>query len=399
MKPKILKHPSYTYRKDGVYYFVRNIPKDLAKHYSKSKFVKSLRTKSKRRAVTASQVLSAKLDDQWFKLRLVDDSDPLMAIKVSEGAIACRFGFTLSDALAQYLETKGLDKGVLSHRTAVRNCDYLKLAIGEKGIEQYTTKDAANFREFLARKGLSGASIHRIFGNIKAIFNFCILENGLDVANPFSGTYLPSSRPLETRRAFNQSDLLKLNQLCVNKNDDIRWLISLIADTGMRLSEAVGLEVVDLRLDEEIPFVDLKPNRHRGLKTLQSVRCIPLVGASLWAANNLRSKHVSGVCFPRYFSTGKLSSNSASASASLNKWIKSIFDENYVVHGLRHTFRDRLRNVGAPADLIDQIGGWSSSSVGQSYGDGYSFEVASILNSSGYRFLLIFTSLIVILYD
>ena len=90
MKPKILKHPSYTYRKDGVYYFVRNIPKDLAKHYSKSKFVKSLRTKSKRRAVTASQVLSAKLDDQWFKLRLVDDSDPLMAIKVSEGAIACR---------------------------------------------------------------------------------------------------------------------------------------------------------------------------------------------------------------------------------------------------------------------------------------------------------------------
>ena len=42
-----------------------------------------------------------------------------------------------------------------------------------------------------------------------------------------------------------------------------------------------------------------------------------------------------------------------------------------VIHGFRHSFRDRLRAVSAPIDMIDQLGGWSLQSVGQGYGDGY----------------------------
>ena len=34
-------------------------------------------------------------------------------------------------------------------------------------------------------------------------------------------------------------------------------------------------------------------------------------------------------------------------------------------------FRDRLRAVQCPSDMIDQIGGWSTAGVGQSYGEGY----------------------------
>ena len=38
---------------------------------------------------------------------------------------------------------------------------------------------------------------------------------------------------------------------------------------------------------------------------------------------------------------------------------------------MRHSFRDRLRAVEAPTDMIDQLGGWTLKSVGQGYGDGY----------------------------
>ena len=48
-----------------------------------------------------------------------------------------------------------------------------------------------------------------------------------------------------------------------------------------------------------------------------------------------------------------------------------------MIHGLRHTFRDRLRAVEAPLDMIDQLGGWPLQSVGQGYGDGYSIEKLS----------------------
>ena len=33
--------------------------------------------------------------------------------------------------------------------------------------------------------------------------------------------------------------------------------------------------------------------------------------------------------------------------------------------------RDRLRAVECPKEIIDQIGGWSSSDFGESYGEGF----------------------------
>jgi integrase len=73
----------------------------------------------------------------------------------------------------------------------------------------------------------------------------------------------------------------------VRLDDDIRWLVALISDTGMRLSEAVGLRQHDLQLDHEVPHVALVPHATRRLKTDSSERVIPLVGASLWAAQRI----------------------------------------------------------------------------------------------------------------
>tara|TARA_B100001123_G_C14877101_1_gene854436 strand:+ start:394 stop:558 length:165 start_codon:yes stop_codon:yes gene_type:complete len=37
--------------------------------------------------------------------------------------------------------------------------------------------------------------------------------------------------------------------------------------------------------------------------------------------------------------------------------------------------RDRLRAVECPKEIIDQIGGWSSGDVGESYGEGSGLTV------------------------
>jgi hypothetical protein len=54
--------------------------------------------------------------------------------------------------------------------------------------------------------------------------------------------------------------------------------------------------------------------------------------------------------------------------------MKEHIPPQYVLHGFRHAMRDRLREVDCPADVMDEIGGWSNSSVGQSYGQGSSLE-------------------------
>ena len=94
-----------------------------------------------------------------------------------------------------------------------------------------------------------------------------------------------------------------------------------VSDAGMRLSEAVDLRQQDLKLDHEVPHVALVPHPTRRLKTDSSERLIPLVGASLCAAQRINESADSEYCFPLYCSDV---CNSNSASAAINKWIKTI---------------------------------------------------------------------------
>lgn len=51
-------------------------------------------------------------------------------------------------------------------------------------------------------------------------------------------------------------------------SDDPRWLVALISDTGMRLSEAVGLTAEDIHLNEEVLYVDIRQHLWRRLQII-----------------------------------------------------------------------------------------------------------------------------------
>jgi len=160
---------------------------------------------------------------------------------------------------------------------------------------------------------------------------------------------------------------------CQSTDDEMRWLVAMISDTGMRLAEAAGLSRADVHLDKAIPYVNIRPHPWRRLKTLGSQRKVPLVGCSLWAAKQALAASSSHYLFPKYCNDRGCNSNSA--SAALNKWLKQLAGPEYVIHSLRHSIRDRLRAAGCPSDMIDQIGGWSTSKVGEGYGDGYTLDL------------------------
>ena len=369
---KTLKHPSYTYRKGGVYYFSKVVPQDLADFYAKPRIVRSLRTKSLSHAKTASRSLSARLEDYWLGLRLQRADVPAAHLLVVPREQLDSKLPTIEDALELYLSVKGQSKDKLFFSHAKRNVSYVVSCLGSRPLDCYSSADAATFRQWLSDKGLGNTSVIRVFSVIKAIINFCIKEQGLDCKNAFSGVYLPSENN-KKRYPIKDTKLKRLQRECVLLDDDIRWLVALVSDSGMRLSEAVGLLGDDLVLDAEQPHINLIKHPHRRLKTDASERIIPLVGCSLWAAKRIKENTSSRFCFPRYCSEANCNSNSA--SAAINKWIKTISGPNAVIHGLRHGFRDRLRAVEAPVDMIDQLGGWSLRTVGQGYGDSYPLDL------------------------
>ena len=126
-------------------------------------------------------------------------------------------------------------------------------------------------------------------------------------------------------------------------DDEMRWLLAIISNTGMRLSEAAGLHRDDIILDAPIPYISLQPHWWRRLKTKGSAtRHVPLIGASLREARRIQ-QYDSSYVFPRYCDS-KIC-NAHSASAALNKWMKPTLKDDAVVHTFRHSMRDRLRAV------------------------------------------------------
>ena len=110
---------------------------------------------------------------------------------------------------------------------------------------------------------------------------------------------MPDRDDSQDRQPVPQDKLIILQKACKETDDEMRWLLALISDTGMRLSEAAGLHRDDIILDARIPHINLTAHPWRRLKTKSSARLVPLVGASLWAAKRLQ-QHDSSYAFPRY---------------------------------------------------------------------------------------------------
>ena len=365
------KHPSYTYQKDSYYYFSRAVPCDLREHYSTARLVICLHTKSRYRANLASKNLASKLEDYWLGLRLKRADVPAKD-KLINSRINLSSAPLLSEAQERYLAIKGAERSQLFFSHTRRAIRYVSEHLGDRPIDQFSGIDAANFRDSLKAKGLATTSIQRVITSIKAVINFNINEFGIDCKNAFANVYIEPRRERKNR-TIALTSVRKIQSASIRTDDDLRLIVALISDTGMRLSEAVGLRLDDLVLNHDYPHVDLKINEARRLKTASSVRKIPLVGTSLTAARAILRKSGGAFCFPNYAGEGFCKTNSASAAA--NKWIKKIAGSDSVIHGLRHSFRDRLRNKEVPTEVIDQLGGWSCLTVGQGYGSGYELSL------------------------
>ena len=361
----------YLWLKGSIYYFNRRVPKDVQANYKASRIVICLKTSRKDQAIRAARSIAQRLEDYWMSLRLANLDIPAFhllrdrPLKVSQSSC-----ITLSEALELYLRLKGVNKGKVFQRGAERNIQSVVDVLSDRPLDEYSSSDAAAYRDYLLKKGLTTNSVKRNFATIRSVINLAIQEHGLECRNAFSKVYLPDLDDAKKRKPTPIENIREIQRECMSIDDEARWLVALISDTGMRLSEAAGLHVDDIKLDCEIPHIDLTPHSWRGLKTRGSQRQIPLVGASLWAAKRVKETNAaSPYAFPRY--TSAKGTNANSASAAINKWLKPRVPEGCVIHSFRHSLRDRLRAVQCPSDMIDQIGGWSTAGVGQAYGEGY----------------------------
>jgi len=364
----------YLYQRGSVFYFNRRVPSDLQRHYRCERIVISLRTRSIKAARVKSASLTSQLDEEWLTLRWKKQETPLARFLLDEGS-ANSNAPSLSQAKDIYLSAKGADKPKTFHQTVERSVKNVTSIVGDRPIDLYTRKHANLVRDSLLDRGLSPSSIRRMFGALAALLNFVSKEEGCANTSAFSGVYLREDQrmPSQKRQPIPNETILAVQSECETIDDQARWLVALISDTGMRLSEAVGLVKADIRLNEEFPHIMLRTHPWRRLKTEASERLVPLVGYAAWAAARAVRESGSDFLFPKYCSEDGCKSNSA--SAALNKWLSPRVPNGCVIHSFRHSFRDRLRAVECSRDIADRLGGWAVNGIGQSYGAGYPINV------------------------
>jgi integrase len=329
----------------------------------------SLKTKCPKLVKTKVRDAIHKLDLYWNKVRM-DKELPCSQLLISatnnqSNDLSVKF----TEAVQLYLEIKGKNRGVTFEKSVQRATRYIISSIGDKYLRSYTRANSNSFRDYLIEKGLVGSSVTRVLAIVKAIFNFANNEYGLSLKNHFSGLQYDRFAGVGSREPIPIDNIRVIQKRCIEIDDELRWLVALISDTGMRLAEATGLLVEDIRLDSEVPYVSVRSHSWRPLKTKGSKRDIPLVGKALWSAKRIKKMLESKFAFPRYNTSTFTSTNAA--SASLNKWLRTEGFGQYTMHSFRHSLRDRLRYVACPFEITDQIGGWSNKTVGQNYGNGY----------------------------
>jgi integrase len=309
----------------------------------------------------------------FFEDELRDAFDkPTAVTDAAFRALYNKLPVLLSEAFTVYLENhpKGKGKDFQSNQSQ----HWLKLValVGDIALEGLTRDHARQYRDQRLATGVKTTTLLRELGVLRAVVNVACREIPLNLKNPFDSLSIPNAHKDATKRIPYSNDEWKiLVNAAVQANDEPRRIVVVLAFTGARLAEIVGLRKQDF--DPVAGTINIRSHVSRSLKTSASERIVPLLPAALLAMQTQLTISTTDFLFPAY--ANALKTNNDGASATLSKWGKK-FVAAKTMHSFRHTFRDALRAVMCPESIAKEIGGWSSTNdVSVGYGQGYPIEL------------------------
>ena len=294
-----------------------------------------------------------------------------------------RPGIMLSSLFSTYATIQGVAVSGKSERQRQKwTTQYQRAAqifidqIGDKPLEHVSRDDTVAYAEWWEQRvlvdGIEINTMNKNLGHLSSMFRTVIKRHKLRLDNPFAGLRQEGgkdgSRP-PFPAEFIRDVILAPGNLD-KLNDDARDIVYLLMETGARPSELANLTRERIKLDGKIPYISVEAlerddeRRGRELKTVQSKRDIPLVGLALEAMR----RHVDG--FPRYFD--RADNFSAAANKHFKKW-KLLPTPKHSIYSLRHSFKDRLKDVECPEEMIDELMGHKIDKP--KYGDGYGLRL------------------------
>jgi integrase len=250
-----------------------------------------------------------------------------------------------------------------------RAIEILVERIGNKALDELSRDDALAYagwwEDRVIAEGIGAGTANKNISHIGGMIRAVNKRHDLRLDALFAGTRIEGGKDGQRKPfdlEFVRNVILADGQLA-DLNDEARDALYAMMETGARPSEIINLTRNNILLDAAIPHIRIQPEG-RLLKTDQSEREIPLVGVALDAMR----RNPDG--FPRYFDKG------SNLSATLMKHFKKrnlLPTDKHSIYSFRHSFKDRLKSIEAPEELIDEMMGHTNSKP--RYGDGYGLKL------------------------
>lgn len=322
---------------------------------------------------TVTELMAGKLENLVERIellidrKLIDSETDVAAVLGGEQPVS----ITWSKLLPEYQEMKKAEMALKSpnQRRKWKNPRLLAVnnfvgLIGDKALDRTTRADTLKFRNWwldrIVDEDLDIGTANKNIGIISRMYRDYNKVNQLNLPPIWADLRIEGEQDKQ-RAAFKaehvQTAILGPGVLD-DLNDQARALLRLVADTGLRLSEACALDETTIVLDDDVPHVKVRPIG-RQLKVMHTARDIPLVGVALDAAKE----------FPEGFS--RYLDKADSLSALVNKYLDNrrlLPTDDHSFYSLRHTFEDRLTAVDAPEKVIAMLMGHKT--LRPKYGDG-----------------------------
>ncbi|WP_146140363.1 site-specific integrase [Alsobacter soli] len=250
----------------------------------------------------------------------------------------------------RWVELKNVNKYI--EREARLGWEALRIIAPGKKLRDLTREDGTALAQHFYKAGNKSATVQKKLSHLRVMVNIAVKDGKLD-RNPFSDV-VPQRDDATEREPFVEEQMALARQLLpsLRPEDALVWRI--LATTGMRLSEAMGLDHEHDELGHRYWMI--------GEKTITSKRRVPIPKA----LELYLPKKITGPLFAAHLNPSMMSKRLMSFIRNRLK----IADEAIVVHSLRHRAKDRLRAVGCPEEIQEWILGHDKITAGDGYGKG-----------------------------
>lgn len=237
---------------------------------------------------------------------------------------------------------------------AIRN---LISVSGDKIITNMNKNDALNFRDFwldrITDNDMAPDTANKNFSHVDRMVRVVCDHYRLPFTPLFVGLRFTGQTTKKRRLPFATEFILQTllrEDALKGLSEAGKALIHLMADSGARPSELVGLDPEnELYLDHKVPYFHIIKNRFRTIKNKNSEREIPLAGFSLKAAQN-----------GAFDKINKYRDNSISLTNMVGIYFRNyevLPSNQYSLYSLRHSFDDRMTEAEVPERLQSQLMG------------------------------------------